>query len=65
DKIANDENSHKVIVNSAKTGDVLNLDGSFTKTAETESHGGQDYVKYTDDAGNALIVDPDITVDII
>ncbi|MDP8102039.1 hypothetical protein [Phocoenobacter atlanticus] len=65
DKIATDDNSHKVIVNSKKSGDQLHLDGNFTKTAETESHGGQDYVKYTDEVGNALIVDPDITVDII
>ncbi|MDP8102040.1 hypothetical protein [Phocoenobacter atlanticus] len=65
DKIANDDNSHKVIVNSGKSGDKLHLDGNFTKTTETESHSGQEYVKYTDDAGNALIVDPDITVDII
>ncbi|MDP8100117.1 hypothetical protein [Pasteurella atlantica] len=65
DKIANDDNNHKVIVNSSKSGDKLHLDGNFTKTAETESHSGQDYVKYTDEAGNALIVDPDITVDII
>ncbi|MDP8100078.1 hypothetical protein, partial [Pasteurella atlantica] len=65
DKIATDENSHKVIVNSKKSGDQLHLDGNFTKTTETEAHDGQDYVKYTDEAGNALIVDPDITVDII
>ncbi|MDP8175923.1 hypothetical protein, partial [Phocoenobacter skyensis] len=65
DKIANDDNSHKVIVNSKKSGDVLNLDGNFVKTTDTEAHGGQDYVKYTDDAGNALIVDPDVTVNII
>ncbi|MDP8054780.1 hypothetical protein [Pasteurella atlantica] len=65
DKIANDNNGHKVIVNSLKSGDKLHLDGNFTKTTETESHAGQDYVKYTDEAGNALIVDPDITVDII
>ncbi|MDP8106031.1 hypothetical protein QJU39_10085 [Pasteurella atlantica] len=65
DKIASDENSHKVVVNSTKTGDMLNLDGNFTKTTETESHSGQDCVKYTDEVGNALIVDPDITVNII
>ncbi|MDP8133445.1 hypothetical protein [Pasteurella atlantica] len=65
DKITNDDNSHKVIVNSKKSGDVLNLDGNFVKTTDTEAHDGQDYVKYTDDAGNALIVDPDVTVNII
>ncbi|MDP8100112.1 hypothetical protein, partial [Pasteurella atlantica] len=65
DKIASDKNSHKLVINSSKEGDQLHLDGNFTKTAETESHSGQDYVKYTDEAGNALIVDPDITVDII
>ncbi|MDP8102034.1 hypothetical protein [Phocoenobacter atlanticus] len=65
DKIATDDNSHKVIVNSKKSGDQLHLDGNFTKTTETESHDGQNFVKYTDEAGNALIVDPDITVDII
>ncbi|MDP8111893.1 MULTISPECIES: hypothetical protein [Pasteurellaceae] len=58
-------NTHKVVVSSHSTKDGLNLEGSFTKTTETESHGGQDFVKYTDEAGNALIVDPDITVDII
>ncbi|MDP8054822.1 hypothetical protein, partial [Pasteurella atlantica] len=64
DVIANDQNGHKVYVNSTKTGDVINLEGNFVK-AETESHAGQDYVKYTDEAGNALIIDPDITVNII
>ncbi|MDP8153400.1 hypothetical protein QJU66_09745 [Pasteurella atlantica] len=65
DKIANDENSHKVIVKSWVSGDELRLEGNFTKTTETESHSGQDYVKYTDEAGNAIIVDPDISVAIV
>ncbi|MDP8094310.1 hypothetical protein QJU20_09830 [Pasteurella atlantica] len=65
DKVANGTSNHKMIINGAQSGDKLHLDGNFTKTTETESHRGQDYVKYTDEAGNALIVDPDITVDII
>ncbi|MDP8108051.1 hypothetical protein, partial [Pasteurella atlantica] len=67
DKLANDDNNHSIFVDSYNnlTGSKLKLDGSFTKTAETEAHDGQDFVKYTDEAGNALIVDPDITVDII
>ncbi|MDP8050748.1 hypothetical protein QJU43_09945 [Pasteurella atlantica] len=65
DKIANDVNSHKVVISSSKSGDELRLEGNFTKTTETESHGGQDYVKYTDEAGNALIVDPDISVAVV
>ncbi|MDP8078697.1 BapA/Bap/LapF family prefix-like domain-containing protein [Phocoenobacter skyensis] len=65
DKIANDVNSHKVFVDSSLSGDELRLEGNFTKTIETESRGGQDYVKYTDEVGNAFIVDPDVTVNII
>ncbi len=64
-KIIGDDSSDKVVIHTARPDGKLHLDGNFTKTAETESHGGQDYVKYTDEAGNALIVDPDITVDII
>ncbi|MDP8147582.1 hypothetical protein, partial [Phocoenobacter atlanticus] len=62
DKIANDDNDHKVIINSEKLADELYLEGNFIKTTETESHNGQEYIKYTDEIGNALIVDPDITV---
>ncbi|MDP8033837.1 hypothetical protein QJU43_06645 [Pasteurella atlantica] len=60
-KIANSENGHKVMVNNEKPANQSSLENDFTKTAETEGRDGEEYVKYTNDSDDMLIINPDIT----
>ncbi|MDP8117683.1 hypothetical protein [Phocoenobacter atlanticus] len=60
--IITNNGADKLVIKTSREHSALDLGDSFIKTGEKEIYEGKNYIKYADDSGLTVIVEPDIDV---